>query len=94
MQSNVEKILQEQKNVKVIDASIDYKDYVTLDLSATHTDQISLNLTDAAIFEDFIENHLSNNKAKVAFGVIKKQEICTKEALSLKMILPMNATFT
>ena len=68
MQSNVEKILQEQKNVKVIDASIDYKDYVTLDLSATHTDQISLNLTDAAIFEDFIENHLSNNKAKVAFG--------------------------
>ena len=56
MQSNVEKILQEQKNVKVIDAAIDYKDYVTLDLSATHTDLLSLNLTDAAIFEDFIEN--------------------------------------
>lgn len=72
MQSNVEKILQEQKNVKVIDASIDYKDYVTLDLSATNTDLLSLNLTDAAIFEDFIANHLSINNAKVAFGGYKE----------------------
>jgi murein DD-endopeptidase MepM/ murein hydrolase activator NlpD len=68
MDSHLEKLLQEQKNVKVVDSSIDYMDYVTLDLSATHTDQINLDLTNAAIFEEFIENHLSNNKAKVAFG--------------------------
>ena len=84
MQSNVEKILQDQKNVKVIDAAIDYKDYVTLDLSATHTDLLSLNLTDAAIFEDFIENHLSNNKAKVAFGGYKETRNLYKRSTVFK----------
>ena len=68
MNNLFEKVLQEQKNVKVIDASIDYTDYVSLDLSATTTDQLDLNLTDASVFEEFIENHLSKNKAKVAFG--------------------------
>lgn len=68
MYKNLEQLLQEQKNVKVIDSSIDYTDYVTLDLSATHTDQLNLDLTNALIFEEFIENHLSKNKAKVAFG--------------------------
>jgi murein DD-endopeptidase MepM/ murein hydrolase activator NlpD len=68
MYKNLEQLLQEQKNVKVIDSSIDYTDYVALDLSATHTDQLGLDLTNATVFEEFIENHLSNNKAKVAFG--------------------------
>ena len=62
MNRNLEELLIEQKNIKVIDSSIDYKDYVALDLSATHTDQLDLNLTDALIFEEFVENHLSNNK--------------------------------
>lgn len=65
---SLQEILQEQKNIKVIDSSIDYKDYVALDLSASHTDHLDLNLTDALIFEEFVENHLSNNNAKVAFG--------------------------
>lgn len=68
MNRNLEELLKEQKNIRVIDSSIDYKDYIALDLSATHTDQLDLNLTDAIVFEEFIENHLSNNKAKVAFG--------------------------
>lgn len=68
MNTPLETILQEQKNVKVIDSSIDYKDYVALDLSAAHTDQLNLNLTNANVFEDFIEAHLSNHNAKVAFG--------------------------
>ncbi|CAM3669142.1 peptidoglycan DD-metalloendopeptidase family protein [Flavobacterium gelidilacus] len=68
MNKNLEELLKEQQNIKVIDSSIDYKDYVALDLSATHTDQLDLNLTDAIVFEEFIENHLSNNNAKVAFG--------------------------
>ena len=76
MNKNLEQLLQEQKNVKVINSSIDYKDYVALDLSATHTDQLDLNLTDAIIFEEFIENHLSNHKAKVAFGgYLKKRNL-------------------
>jgi murein DD-endopeptidase MepM/ murein hydrolase activator NlpD len=68
MNTPLETILQEQKNVKVIDSSIDYKEYVALDLSAAHTDQLNLNLTNANVFEDFIETYLSNHNAKVAFG--------------------------
>lgn len=68
MYKNLEHLLQEQKNVKVIESSIEYTDYVSLDLSSSQTDKLDLNLTDAAIFEEFIENHLSKNNAKVAFG--------------------------
>lgn len=68
MYKNLEHLLQEQKNVKVIESSIEYTDYVSLDLSATRTDQLNLDLTNALFFEAFIENHLSKNNAKVAFG--------------------------
>src|SRR5690606_15952543 len=64
----VKDILQKQTAVKVIDASIDYKDYVAFDLSAQHTDELKLDLTDAGKFEEFVENHVSANRAKVAFG--------------------------
>uniref|UniRef100_UPI00404A059E peptidoglycan DD-metalloendopeptidase family protein n=1 Tax=Flavobacterium sp. TaxID=239 RepID=UPI00404A059E len=68
MNNNLENLLQKQQNVKVIESSIEYKDYVALDLSANHTDQLDLDLTNAVIFEEFIENHLLKNNAKVAFG--------------------------
>ena len=68
MNLTLEEILEKQKNVKVINSSIDYSDYVTLDLSTSTTDELNLNLTDAIIFENYIENHLSENKAKVAYG--------------------------
>jgi murein DD-endopeptidase MepM/ murein hydrolase activator NlpD len=61
-------ILQTQTNIKVIDSTIDYKNYVAIDLSATITDKMDLDVTDAEIFEEFVENHLSQNNAKVAFG--------------------------
>lgn len=61
-------ILHKQTDVKVIDASIDYKDYVAFDLSAQHTDELDLDLTDAEKFEEFVEEHLSQNRAKVAYG--------------------------
>lgn len=64
----LENILQKQNDVKVIDASIDTKDYVAIDLSAPRTDTMDLDLTNAEEFEDFIEDYLSKNKAKVAFG--------------------------
>lgn len=63
-----EKILQNQTNIKVIDETIDYENYIAFDLSAKHTDQLDLDLTDAKMFEEFVEKHLSENKAKVAFG--------------------------
>ena len=61
-------IFENQKNIKVIDRSIDYKNYVALDLSASRTDKLDLDLTDANKFEEFVEQHLLENNAKVAFG--------------------------
>jgi murein DD-endopeptidase MepM/ murein hydrolase activator NlpD len=61
-------ILQKQKNVKVIAPKIEYTNYVAFDLSAPITDALQLPLTDAKLFEDFVENYLSNNNAKVAYG--------------------------
>lgn len=66
--NTLEDILQKQSDVKVIDASIDTEDYVAIDLSAPHTDTLNLDLTNAEKFEEFIEDHLLENQAKVAFG--------------------------
>lgn len=66
--NTLEDILQKQKGVKVIDESIDYKDYVAIDLSASHTDTLNLDLTNAEEFENFVKDHLFENQAKVAFG--------------------------
>lgn len=65
---SLEEILQNQENVYVIDSTIDYKNYVPFNLSASYTDELDLDLTDSEKFEDFVENHLAENKAKVAFG--------------------------
>ncbi len=64
----LKEILQNQKEVYVIDSTIDYTDYIPLDLSASYTDELDLDLTDAKKFEEFVENHLSKNNAKVTFG--------------------------
>lgn len=61
-------VLKSLQDVKVIDASIDYKHYIAIDLSAFNTDLIALDVTNASLFENYIEAHLSNHNAKVAFG--------------------------
>lgn len=53
---------------KVIEPNIDYCDYVALDLSITNNDLNNHKLESASDYEVFIENHLSLNKAKIAFG--------------------------
>lgn len=65
---SLEDILQQQKNIFVIDSEIPYGKYVPINLSAAHTDTLELDLTNAAAFENFVENHLAENNAKVAFG--------------------------
>lgn len=66
--TSLQKVLQDQNDVKVIVANIDHKNYVAFDLSAVRTDQLSLDLTNAAEFENFVEDHLAKNNAEVAFG--------------------------
>jgi murein DD-endopeptidase MepM/ murein hydrolase activator NlpD len=54
--------------VKVIDESIDYKDYINLDLSAGNTDLELVNTDDAAAFGRYLNKYLSQHRAKVAYG--------------------------
>jgi murein DD-endopeptidase MepM/ murein hydrolase activator NlpD len=65
---SLKNILKNKTDIKVIDSTIDYKNYIAIDLSASQTDKLNLDLTDANKFEEFIENHLLENNAKVAFG--------------------------
>lgn len=66
--NNITDLFPKFKEVKIIDISVKHSNYVAIDLSASTTDKLDLNLTDAVVFEKFIENHLSKNNAKVAFG--------------------------
>jgi len=53
-------------NVKVIDSGNSDEKYILLDLSATNTE--IQKIPDALAFENHIEEHLSANHAKVAYG--------------------------
>jgi murein DD-endopeptidase MepM/ murein hydrolase activator NlpD len=70
--SNLHQILQNCKDVKVINALIDYKDYTPLNLTSSNKELENFDLSDANAFENYIEQHLANNNAKVAFGGYKE----------------------
>ena len=64
----LENLLKDIQNVKVIDNSISYTEYMPLDLSVSNIELSKLAIDDATIFEEFIEEKLLKNNAKVAFG--------------------------
>jgi murein DD-endopeptidase MepM/ murein hydrolase activator NlpD len=64
----LENLLKEIQNVKVIDDSILYTEYIPLDLSVSNIELSKLAIDDATVFEEFIEEKLLKNNAKVAFG--------------------------
>ncbi|MFV5687889.1 peptidoglycan DD-metalloendopeptidase family protein [Flavobacterium sp. ZT3R25] len=64
----LETILKSIQNVKVIDDSIDYKNYISLDLSIFNHELLKLDISNSINFEKYIENYLTTSKAKVAFG--------------------------
>jgi hypothetical protein len=64
----LETLLRNTRDVKVIDGSIDYQNYTPLDLSSSNRDLSKFDIKCAASFEEYIENHLTLNDAKVAFG--------------------------
>lgn len=66
--SHLIQILQNIEDVKVIDSDIDYSDYTFIDLSSNNSALSKLDVTNAAVFEVYIEAYLLKNKAKVAFG--------------------------
>lgn len=66
--TKLETILHNIQNVKVIDKTIDYKSYLPLDLSETNSIISEKNLDNATAFEEYIEDYLTQNNAKVAYG--------------------------
>ncbi|KQX00579.1 peptidoglycan DD-metalloendopeptidase family protein [Flavobacterium sp. Root420] len=53
---------------KIIDSSIDFSQYIPLDLSITNKELMESKPENATEFEIFISNYLKNNNAEVAFG--------------------------
>lgn len=66
--TSLETLLRNTQDVKVIDASIDHEDYIPLDLSSANDELLKFDIKCAVSFEEYIENHLTSNNAKVAFG--------------------------
>lgn len=66
--SDLELLFKTIKDVKVIDQSIGYSEYIPLDLSVSNIELSKLDLDNAVVFENYIENQLAQNKAKVGYG--------------------------
>lgn len=61
-------LLKNIQNVKVISAHIDYAEYVALDLSVTNQNLANQRPATASDYEQYIQNHLDQHQAKIAFG--------------------------
>ena len=66
--ANIENRFLQIENVKVIEDSIPYSQYIPLDLSIANTKLYTMDFGNALIFKKYIENYLQKNNAKVAFG--------------------------
>ena len=104
MLNEIEKLLKEQKDVKVIDASINYKDYVALDLSVDNEELANHKLETAQDYEKFVQNYLDKSKTKIAFGgyletrnlykrsTVFKNEIADERNIHIGLDLWINCT--
>jgi murein DD-endopeptidase MepM/ murein hydrolase activator NlpD len=77
----LETIFSKLENIKVIDDSIPYSQYIPLDLSIANTDLSKIDIKNPKIFETYIENHLQKNNAKVAFGGYNEERNLYKSSL-------------
>ena len=65
---SLETLFLDLKDIKVIDSAIPYSQYNPLDLSESNTELQQLNLSNANELEEYIEQLLIANNAKVAYG--------------------------
>lgn len=64
----LEKLFLNLDDIRVIDSSIPYSEYFSLDLSASNPELNQLNLSDSSQFEAYLDNYLTKNRARVAYG--------------------------
>lgn len=77
----LENILLQLENIKVIDGTIPYSQYISLDLSVENTDLSKIDIKNPDIFETYIEAYLLQNSAKVAFGGYNEERNLYKSSL-------------
>ncbi len=76
----IESLFSKFENIKVIDASIPYSQYTPIDLSVYNLDLSQIDMKNPINFENYIENHLLKNKAKVAFGGYNEERNLYKQS--------------
>ncbi|WP_366525156.1 peptidoglycan DD-metalloendopeptidase family protein [Flavobacterium sp.] len=77
-------ILENIKDVKVIDQNIPYSSYYPLDLSSTNVALQTIPLSNSNEYEQFISAYLSTNNAKVAYGGYNEQRNLYKRSTVFK----------
>lgn len=66
--TQLEKILQKIQAAKVISPEINYNQYTPLNLAISNPSLATEQLNTAKDYEVFIQNHLNQNQAKIAYG--------------------------
>lgn len=66
--SDLLEVFKSLEDIRVIDATFYYCDYTFIDLSVDNSELSKFDLSDAVVFESYIENYLAKKRAKVAFG--------------------------
>lgn len=77
----LEKIFLQLENSTVIESSIPYSKYASLDLSISNMELSKIDMSDPEAVEIYIENHLQRNNAKVAFGGYNEERNLYKSSL-------------
>lgn len=80
----LESILKEIQNAKVIDDTIGLQQYTSIDLSVNNVELSKFDITNAGLFEEFIESHLKIHNSKVAFGGYKEERNLYKRSSAFK----------
>jgi murein DD-endopeptidase MepM/ murein hydrolase activator NlpD len=65
---SLEALFVDLKDIKVINSTIPYLQYVPLDLSVENIELTQIDILNASNFEAFIESHLNKNNARVVYG--------------------------
>lgn len=74
---------------KIINSSIDYSKYVTLDLSLNNLDLTEKKLGNSDNFEKYINDYLKKNNAEVAFGgYIEKRNLYQRSSIFKNDMIP------
>ncbi|MEZ7498593.1 peptidoglycan DD-metalloendopeptidase family protein [Flavobacterium sp. Arc3] len=84
--TSLETVLRNAQNVKVIADSITLNQYVALDLSVLNYNLREQSMADSADFEKYIENYLTSNNSKVAYGGYNEERNLYKRSTIFKDI--------